>query len=164
LVWRSAIAITLLLAMPALAQDASASLQDMSSSSQAPPVLLSLSDTDLELAVRAAYNGAAAFAVAHGNYFARDGVFGPLRDAVSTEILEEGFSTIVVPSLPAADLAAARLCLAAPGTELRIVPSTYGDGLTLVAVTDARDFIYAYDPHLAADIKITAAEASIKPK
>ena len=155
---RAVFSLVLLLPCPAVAQDVSSS-----SSSEAPPAVLSLTDTDLELAVRAAYNGAAAFAAAHGNYFARDGVFAPLRDAVSTELLEEGFASIAIPAEPTADLTAARACLTAPGTELRIVSTMYGDGLSLVAVTDSRDFVYAYDPHAAADIKVTAAEACIKP-
>ena len=155
---RAIFSLVLLLPLPAVAQDAYSS-----SSSEAPPAVLSLSDTDLELAVRAAYNGAAAFAAAHGNYFARDGVFAPLRDAISTELLEEGFSGVAVPAEPAADLTAARACLLAPGTELWIVSTTYGDGLSLVAVTDTRDFVYAYDPHAATDIKVTAGEACIKP-
>lgn len=156
---RAMFLMVMLLPLQAVAQDVSSS----SSSSAALPSVLSLSDSDLELAVRAAYNGAAAFAAAHGNYFARDGAFAPLRDAVSTELLEEGFSGVVVPATPAADLAAARTCLPTPGTELRLVVSAYGDGLSLVAVTDTRDFIYAYNPHDAADIKITAAEACTKP-
>ena len=154
---RAVLLMLLLLPLPARAQDASGS-----SSSEAPPIL-SLNDSALELAVRAAYNGAAAFAAAHGNYFARDGVFVPLRDAVSTELLEEEFAGVVVPAGPFADLAAARTCLAAPGTELRMVGSEYGDGLNLLAVTDTRDFIYAYNPHEPADIKVTPAEPCIKP-
>ena len=35
--------------------------------------------------------------------------------------------------------------------------------MTLIAVTDARYFAYAYDPHEADDIKITAATDCIKP-
>ena len=155
---RAVILAVLLLPLPAIAQDVSSS-----SSSEVPTPVLSLSDTDLELAVRAAYNGAAAFAAAHGNYFARDGVYEPLRDALSTELLEQGFSGVAVPAGPVADLPAARACLAAPGTELRFISSTYGDGLSLVAVTDTRDFIYTYDPHEAADIKVTAAENCLEP-
>jgi hypothetical protein len=155
---RLAILAALLLPLPALGQDLSSS-----SSPEPSPPILSRSDTDLELVVRAAYNGAAAFAAAHGNYFARDDAFAPLRDAVSTELLEEGFGSVAVPTTAAADLPGARACLAVPGTELRIVTSTYGDGLSLVAVTDRRDFIYHYDPHEDAAIKITPAEDCIKP-
>jgi len=123
-----------------------------------------LSDKDLELAVRAAYNGAAAFAAAHGNYFARDEVFEPLRDAVRAELLEEGYGAAIVPDGPAADLAAARVCLTAPGTELRVAINTSGDGLSLVAVTDARVFSYDYDPHKSADIIVAPAAACLKAK
>jgi len=122
-----------------------------------------LSDADLEAAMRAAYTAAAAYSSAHGNYFARDGVFAPLRDAVAAGLLGAGFSTLVVPAEPAAGLAAARACLAAPGTELRIALNASGDGLSLVAVTDARDYIYHYDPHEAPDINVTAAEACLAP-
>ena len=164
---RVAILAVLVLPLPVLAQEASSSSAGpdplISSASEIPSPVLSLSDSELELAVRAAYSGAAAFAVAHGNYFARDGVFAPLRDAVSTELLEEGYGSVVVPARPAADLATARTCLAAPGTELRIVTSLYGDGVSLVAVNDRRDFIYAYDPHEDPTIKVTPAEACVKP-
>lgn len=168
MLWRVAILAVLMLPLPAAAQDSSSSSSSpdssISSSSEMPAPVLSPSDTDLELAVRAAYNGAAAFAAAHGNYFARDDAFTPLRDAVSTELLEEGFGFVTVPATAAADLAGARICLAAPGTELQIVTSTYGDGISLVAVTDRRDFIYHYDPHEDPAIKITPAEDCIKPQ
>ena len=156
---RAMVLMVLLLPLPAVAQDMSSS----SSSSVAPPVVLSLSDPDLELAVRAAYNGAAAFAAAHGNYFARDGVFAPLRDAVAAASAS-AYPSVVVPADIAADLDAAKVCLAAPGTELRIASNTYGDGITLVAVTDRRVFAYDYDPHQAAEIKVVAAADCIKPK
>jgi hypothetical protein len=122
-----------------------------------------LSDGELEMAVRAAYSGAAAFAAAHGNYFARDGVFAPLRDAVAAASAS-AYPSVVVPADIAADLDAAKVCLAAPGTELRIGSNTYGDGITLVAVTDRRVFAYDYDPHQAAEIKVVAAADCIKPK
>ena len=114
-----------LLATPALAQDASSSspLVEPSASaepsSSAPQPPQGLSDGELEMAVRAAYSGAAAFAAAHGNYFARDGVFAPLRDAVAAASAS-AYPSVVVPADIAADLDAAKVCLAAPGTELRI--------------------------------------------
>ena len=120
-------------------------------------------DADLERMVRAGYNGAAAFAAAHGNYFARDEVFAPLRDAIRAEMLEEGYGAATVPDEPAATLDAARACLALPGVELRIVITTFGDGVTLVAVTDTRDFAYVYDPREAAEIKVSPAEPCLKP-
>lgn len=158
-----------LLATPALAQDASSSspLVEPSASaepsSSAPQPPQGLSDGELEMAVRAAYSGAAAFAAAHGNYFARDGVFAPLRDAVAAASAS-AYPSVVVPADLAADLDAAKVCLAAPGTELRIGSNTYGDGITLVAVTDRRVFAYDYDPHQAAEIKVVAAADCIKPK
>jgi hypothetical protein len=158
-----------LLATPALAQDASSSspLVEPSASaepsSSAPQPPQGLSDGELEMAVRAAYSGAAAFAAAHGNYFARDGVFAPLRDAVAAASAS-AYPSVVVPADIAADLDAAKVCLAAPGTELRIGSNTYGDGITLVAVTDRRVFAYDYDPHQAAEIKVVAAADCIKPK
>jgi hypothetical protein len=158
-----------LLATPALAQDASSSspLVEPSASaepsSSAPQPPQGLSDGELEMAVRAAYSGAAAFAAAHGNYFARDGVFAPLRDAVAAASAS-AYPSVVVPADIAADLDAAKVCLAAPGTELRIASNTYGDGITLVAVTDRRVFAYDYDPHQAAEIKVVAAADCIKPK
>lgn len=158
-----------LVATPALAQDASSSspLVEPSASaepsSSAPQPPQGLSDGELEMAVRAAYSGAAAFAAAHGNYFARDGVFAPLRDAVAAASAS-AYPSVVVPADIAADLDAAKVCLAAPGTELRIASNTYGDGITLVAVTDRRVFAYDYDPHQAAEIKVVAAADCIKPK
>jgi hypothetical protein len=157
------------LATPALAQDASSSspLVEPSASaepsSSAPQPPQGLSDGELEMAVRAAYSGAAAFAAAHGNYFARDGVFAPLRDAVAAASAS-AYPSVVVSADIAADLDAAKVCLAAPGTELRIASNTYGDGITLVAVTDRRVFAYDYDPHQAAEIKVVAAADCIKPK
>jgi hypothetical protein len=155
---RAAIFAFLVLSTPAFAQDASSSGENSSE----PPTVLSLPDTDLQVAVRAAYNGAAAFASAHGNYFARDGVFPPLADAVTAQLRQEGFSAVVIPTAPAADFAAAKMCLAAPGTEMRIVTNTYGDGIAVVGVTDTRLFAYDYDPHKATDIVVTPWEDCAK--
>jgi len=143
--------------LPALAsaQDNSGVGSEMSSSMEPP---LTFSDADLEHAVRAAYNGASAFASMHGNYFSRDDVFPPLRDAVRAELLQEGFASVAPPEAPAASLADAKICLTAPGAQVRIVPTLYGDGIALVGVTDTRDFVYDYDPHKSADIVVTAAE------
>jgi len=161
MIWRTLIVIlgAAVATAPAWAQDASsASASSSEAPSSEPPLLpADLGDAELERAVRAAYTGAAAYALAHGNYFARDGVFPPLHEAVAAELAAEGFSTVAVPEQPAADLAAARVCLAAPATELRIAPNLFGDGVTLVAVSDARYFAYVYDPHAADDIKVTAA-------
>lgn len=115
------------------------------------------------MAVRAAYAAAAAFASAHGNYFARDGVIPPLHDAVASAVTA-AYASVLVPADAAADLDAAKVCLKVPGTQLRIATNTYGDGITLVAVTDGRVFAYDYDPHKSADIKILAAADCIKPK
>lgn len=147
---------------PAVAQDAASSSmasqasQPPEPSSSAPQTPPGLSDGELEMAVRAAYSAAAAFAAAHGNYFARDGVFGPLHDAVAAASAA-AYPAVVVPADIAADLDAAKVCLAAPGTELRVASNTYGDGITLVAVTDRRVFAYEYDPHKSSDIKVLAA-------
>jgi hypothetical protein len=160
-----------MVASPVLAQDSSSSLPTdasssvlASSSSMGPLPPAGLSDADLELAVRAAYTGASTFAAAHGNYFARDGVFPPLRDAIVAELAKEGFGTITVPAIPADESAEIKTCLATPGAELRIAISTYGDGIDLGAVTDTRAFGYAYDPHKAADIVVTKAEDCTGPK
>ena len=169
MIWRVAIVTLALATMPALAQDASSSASSASEasslepSSSAEPTPAGLSDSDLELAVRAAYTGASAFAAANKNYFARDGVFAPLREAVAAELAKQNFTTVTVPADPVADIEAGRVCLSAPGTELRIATNTFGDGVTLIAVTDTRYFAYAYDPHEADDIKITAAADCIKP-
>jgi hypothetical protein len=133
---------------------------DLSSSAPASPA--ALTDGELEMAVRAAYTAASAFALAHGNYFVRDGVFTPLHDAVAAATTA-AYPTAVVPADAAADLDAAKVCLGAPGTELRIATNTYGDGITLVAVTDRRLFAYDYDPHQAAEIKVVATADCIKP-
>ncbi len=114
--------------------------------------------------MRAAYTGASVFADAHGRYFARDGVLPPLHDAVTAELLKQGYGTVVVPPVATDKLDALTTCLAYPGTELRIGTTTYGDGITLISVTDTRAFGYAYDPHKAADIVVTKAEDCTKPK
>lgn len=166
MIWRALFVALLLGAVPALGQDASSSSSNVSSSeassSVEPPIPDGLSDTDLELAVRTAYTGASGFATTHGNYFARDGVFAPLHDAIAAELTKANFGTVAVPADATADLAAARVCLSAPGTELRIATNTFGDGVTLVAVTDTRYFAYTYDPHEADDIKVTAAADCMK--
>jgi len=171
MVWRALIVTLVLGAAPAWAQDAPTSSSPTSSSelssltpssSTEASTPAGLSDDDLELVVRAAYTAASAFAVAHGNYFDRDGVFPPLRDAVAAALATD-FPSVVVPSDSVADIEAGRVCLAAPGTALRIAPNAFGDGVTLIALTDARYFAYAYDPHEADDIKITAATDCIKP-
>ena len=117
----------------------------------------SLSDADLELAVRAAYAAASALSSASGNYFARDGAFVPLRDAIAAAELTAGFDNLIVPETAAADLATATKCRTAVGTELRIATNTYGDGVSLVAVTDSRVFSYHYDPHEKAEIVVAPA-------
>lgn len=167
----------LLLATPAVAQDSSSASSESSSLASSAPSALDasstmqpvppagLSDGDLELVVRAAYTGASAFAAAHGNYFARDGVLPPLHDAIAAELGREGYASVAVPAVGSPELGAdgIKTCLASAGTELRLVTTTYGDGLTIVAVTDTRAFGYAYDPHKAADIVITKAEDCAKP-
>ena len=167
--WRVAIVILCIEAAPALAQDTSVPIAASSSdssgleaSSSIEPSPPGLSDADLELVVRAAYTGASAFAAANKNYFGRDGVFAPLRDAVAAEVAKQNFTNIVIPADPVADIEAGRVCLPAAGTELRIALNMFGDGVTLIAVTDTRYFAYAYDPHEADDIKITAATECTK--
>lgn len=168
MVWRALIVTLVLGAAPVWAQDVSSSSSLTSSSElsgSAPSSSVEpagMTDADLELAVRAAYAAASAFAAAHGNYFGRDGVFPPLRDAVAAALAPD-FPSVVVPADPVADIEAGRVCLAAPGAELRIAPNAFGDGVTLIALTDTRYFAYAYDPHEADDIKITAATACMKP-
>ena len=163
----------LLLATPALSQDASSASSDSPSSSSsafdpsssmqpAPPA--TTSDADLELIVRVAYTGASAFAEAHGRYFARDGVLPPLHDAIAAELDKDGYAAVTVPVVATTDRDALNTCRIAPGTELRIGTNTYGDAVSLVAVTDTRAFAYDYDPHKAADIVITKAQDCAKPK
>ena len=145
---------------PALAQEQGVS----SMAPLAVPVPAALSDTDLEQAVRAAYVGATAFAAAHGRYFARDGILPPLRDAVSTALSTDGFASVTVPEATVGDLPTLKSCLVAPGTELRIASNPQGDGVTLAAVTEARLFAYAYDPHKAAGVVVTSAENCALPQ
>ena len=163
----------LLLATPAVAQDSSSSSTessflslDQASSSLEPLQPAGTSDAELELIVRAAYTGAAAFADAHARYFARDGVLPPLHDAVAAELAKDGHGTVAVPVVGSGPLGSGGIdaCLAVPGTELRMFVNTYGDGLMIVAVTDTRTFGYAYDPHKAADIVVTKATDCAKPK
>ena len=117
--------------------------------------LIPTSDTALEQMVRAAYTGASAFATAHGNYFARDGVFPPLHDAVAAELASQGFAGVAVIGPAEGDVG--KGCLAGPGAELRIGTNIYGDGVSLVAASSKRLFVYAYDPHVAADVVVTPA-------
>lgn len=163
----------LLLVTPAFAQDASSSSSeslsfsssglDLSSSVEPSPPA-GRSDADLELAVRAAYTGASDFASANGNYFARDGVLPPLHDAIAAELIRQGYGTIVVPPVATDRLDALKACLGYSGTELRVGTTTYGDGISLVAVTDTRLFAYDYDPHKAAGIVVTKAEGCAAAK
>jgi hypothetical protein len=121
-----------------------------------------LSDAELEQVVRAAYTAASAHARANGNYFARDGAFEPLRDAVAAEVQKQDFLSVVVPEAPAENADAARTCLAAPGTELRIAVNPFGDGLSLVAVSSTRAFAYRYDPHESAEVAVVPAEDCLR--
>ncbi len=140
---------------PALAQE-----QGMASVAPlAVPAPAALSDSELEQAVRAAYVAATGFAAARGRYFARDGILPPLRDAVMTALGAAGFASVTVPEATIGDLSILKACLAAPGTELRIASNAQGDGLTLAAVTEARLFAYGYDPHKAAGVVVTPADA-----
>lgn len=112
-------------------------------------------DAALEQMVRAAYTGAAAFAVAHGNYFARDGVYPPLHDAVAAELASAGFASVAV--VGPSDVAPAKGCVAGQGAELRIGTNIFGDGVSLLAVSGTRVFAYHYDPHEAAEVAVTKA-------
>jgi hypothetical protein len=120
-----------------------------------------LSDADLELLVRAAYTAAVTHSAAHGNYFAKDGTFGELRDAVAAGIVE--FKGVVVQETPAESLEAARQCLAAVGTEVRVATTEKGDGVSLVATTDGRTFSYDYDPHESTGVEVAPAADCIAP-
>jgi hypothetical protein len=160
----AALAALTLAAGPAIAEGEAAPSSSSSEPSVeiAPSVPDGLGDADLELAVRAAYAAAVAVATAHGNYFARDGEFAPLRDAVAAALAKD-FAAVVVPADPAENFDKARTCLAAPGTELRIAVNAFGDGVSLVAVTGARVFSYHYDPHEKAEIVVAPAADCVKP-
>jgi hypothetical protein len=119
------------------------------------------SDAQLEQIVRVAYTAAAAYARTDTNYFARDGVVGPLRSAIEDELGRQGLTFVNVPEAPVADLDAARLC-AATGTELRYAVSMFGDSITLAAVTDERVFSYHYDPHEDAAIVVVPSQDCTK--
>ncbi len=107
--------------------------------------------------VRVAYGAAATHARTNSNYFARDEVFAPLRNAVAAEMASAGFAEVLVPQSPAADLDASLACVVGGGTELRISITIFGDGVSLAAVSDKRAFAYAYDPHQNAAIVVTPA-------
>ena len=119
-------------------------------------------DAELEQVVRVAYTAAAAFARSNTNYFARDGVFDPLRSAVEDELGRQGLTFVTVSGEPAADLDAARAC-AGDGTELRIGINIFGDGIDLAAATDERVFSYHYEPRETAAIFVAPAAACTKP-
>lgn len=143
------------LALTALSGPASAGWRE-----DALAALAGDSDASLEQVVRTAYAGAAAFASAHGNYFARDGVYPPLHDAVATALAAGGYPSVGI--VGPADGDASRACRRQPGVELRIGTNIYGDGVSLVAATSFRVFAYHYDPHQAADIVVTPAAACSK--
>jgi hypothetical protein len=128
--------------------------EDLSGTAPAPS---GVSDFTLERIVRAAYTGAAAFARDNRNYFARDGAYGPLREAVAAELEGEGIAGVVVADELAESFEMASLCLDAPGAELRLLSNLYGDGLDLVAVSATRMFAYRYDPHEDASIRLVDA-------
>ena len=119
-------------------------------------------DAELELMVRTAYTAAKQHAATDKNYFARDEVFAPLREAVASALVGAGFDDIVVPDEPAASLAAALVCVSGDSTELRIATTVFGDGLSLAAATDRRVFAYNYDPHQSATIAVTATRDCAK--
>jgi hypothetical protein len=119
-------------------------------------------DAELEQVVRVAYSAAAAYARANTNYFARDGVFDPLRSAVEDELGRQGLTFVNVVSEPVADLDAARAC-ASEGTELRIGVNIFGDGIDLAAATDDRVFSYHYEPRDNAAVVVAPAAACGTP-
>ena len=118
-------------------------------------------DAELEQIVRVAYTAAVAHARKDTNYFARDGVTGPLRSAIEDELGREGLTFVNVPEAPVADLKAARACTQ-QGTELRFAVNMFGDSISLAAVTDARVFSYHYDPHEDAAIVVAPSQACTK--
>ncbi len=113
-------------------------------------------DAELEQVVRVAYTAAAAHARGNTNYFARDGVFDPLRSAVEDELGRQGLTFVNVVGEPAASLEMARLC-AAEGTELRIGVNLFGDGIDLAVATDERVFSYHYEPRENAAVVVAPA-------
>ena len=119
-------------------------------------------DAELERVVRVAYSAASAYARANKNYFARDGVFDPLRSAVEDELGRQGLTFVSVSTEPAADLEAARACTG-QGTELRIGVNIFGDGIDLAAATDERVFSYHYEPRENAAIAVAPAAACGTP-
>jgi hypothetical protein len=156
MLWRAVILATVMGVAPAVAQDVSASAP---SGNWIAPVEPATSDAELEQIVRAAYQAAIDYAATNKNYFARDGVTAPLRDAVAAGLAQAGFSDVAVTVDPAPTLAAARTCLGRAGTELRFVVNVFGDGLSLAAVTAARDFAYEFDPREMSDVLVHPAEA-----
>jgi hypothetical protein len=116
-------------------------------------------DAELEAIVRSAYTAATAHAARNANYFARDGEFVPLRDAIASAMAGQPVS---VAADAAADIDSARRCAAPGTTELRIVPTLFGDGIGLAAASDTRAFAYLYDPHENAEILVAAAEPCLQ--
>lgn len=118
-------------------------------------------DAELEQVVRVAYGAALAHARANTNYFARDGVFDPLRSAVEDELGRRGLTFVNVVGEPAADLETARAC-AAEGTELRIGVNIFGDGVDLAAASDRRVFSYHYEPRENAAIVVAPSQDCVE--
>src|SRR3569623_1185411 len=133
----------LAMSAPAMAQESMQTLPG--SGSWIAPVGPGSTDGELEQLVRAGYQAAIDYAATNSNYFARDGVTAPLRDAIAAGISAAGISGVDVAVKPSSSLAAARICLGRAGTELRFVVNVFGDGLSLAAVTATRGFAYDFD-------------------
>jgi len=159
MIWRAVILTMLMGVAPAMAQDTSTSTSTAPSSNWIAPLEPVTSDAQLEQIVRAAYQAAIDYAKTDKNYFARDGVTAPLRGAIAAGLAQAGFADVAVPVDPADNLATARTCLGRAGTELRFVVNVFGDGLSLAAVTAARDLAYDFDPREMSDVLVYPAEA-----
>ena len=120
-------------------------------------------DSDLETMVRAAYSAASKLARSNVNYFARDGEFLPLHNAVAAALAHAGYADVAIANGAVPKLEALVACAAGEGGELRIGLNAFGDGISLAAVSDSRVFSYHYDPHENAAIVVKPAEACTKP-
>lgn len=155
MIWR-VIMVGLAMSAPAVALEGAAA--PSSTGNWIAPVGPGSTDAELEQIVRAAYQAAIDYAAINRNYFARDGVTAPLREAIAAGISAAGISGVDVAVKPSPSLAAARICLGRAGTELRFVVNVFGDGLSLAAVTATRGFAYDFDPREMNDVLVYRAE------
>ena len=124
----------------------------------AQPAQVQPEDAQLERLVRIAYAAAAGHARRNQNYFAADGGFDPLREAIRAALASAGYERVWVPPAPFDDVEGAMADCVPLGTELRIATTIFGDSIALAAVGEQRAFGYHYDPREGRRITVLPAQ------